>query len=51
MALHVLAILGYAVLQRHDLIRPMITGEKYLPMGTPGPALAAVAVGAAINAL
>ncbi len=63
LALHVLAVLGYAVLKRHDLIRPMITGEKYLPMGTPGPALAspfrallvfviaAVAVGAAINAL
>lgn len=60
--LHVLAVLGYLVLKRHDLVRPMITGEKYLPMGTPGPALAspfrallvflvaAAAVGAAINA-
>jgi hypothetical protein len=53
--------LAYLVLKRHDLIRPMITGEKYLPMGTPGPALAsplravvvfliaALAVGAALN--
>jgi cytochrome b len=61
--LHVVAILAYAVLKRHDLVRPMITGEKYLPMGTRGPALAspfralavlviaAAVVGAAINAL
>ena len=61
--LHVLAVLGYFVLKRHDLVRPMITGEKYLPMGTHGPALAsplralvvfllaAAAVSAAINAL
>lgn len=37
--LHVLAILAFAVLKRHDLVRPMVTGEKYLPMGTPAPAL------------
>jgi len=33
------AILAFAVLKRHDLVRPMVTGEKYLPMGTPAPAL------------
>jgi cytochrome b len=38
--LHILAIMAYAVLKRHDLVRPMITGEKYLPMGTQGPVLA-----------
>jgi cytochrome b len=38
--LHILAILAYAVLKRHDLVRPMLTGEKYLPMGTQGPVLA-----------
>ena len=38
--LHILAILAYTVVKRHDLVRPMVTGEKYLPMGTRGPALA-----------
>jgi cytochrome b len=28
---HVAAILAYAVLKRHDLVRPMITGRKLLP--------------------
>jgi cytochrome b len=61
--LHILAVLAYAVLKRHDLVRPMITGEKYLPRGTRGPmlasplralvvfAIAVLAVGAAVNAL
>jgi len=39
-ALHVLAIIAYAVLKRHDLVRPMITGRKYLPAGIRAPALA-----------
>lgn len=30
-ALHVLAIITYAVLKRHDLVRPMITGKKRMP--------------------
>ena len=30
-ALHVVAIGAYAVLKRHDLVRPMITGKKRLP--------------------
>jgi cytochrome b len=29
--LHVVAIVAYAVLKRHDLVRPMITGKKRLP--------------------
>ena len=37
---HVVAILVYAVLKRHDLVRPMITGRKRLPNATPPPALA-----------
>ena len=28
---HIVAILAYAVLKRHDLVRPMITGRKHLP--------------------
>ncbi|MBP0445512.1 cytochrome b/b6 domain-containing protein [Roseomonas sp. SSH11] len=31
--LHVLAVLAYAVLKRHDLVRPMVTGFKKLPAG------------------
>jgi cytochrome b len=52
-ALHVLAVLGYAVVKRHDLVRPMITGRKRLPSHLPVPrlvnpawALAVVAVAA-----
>ena len=29
--LHIVAILSYALLKRHDLVRPMITGRKMLP--------------------
>jgi len=36
---HVLAIFAYAVLKRHDLVRPMITGRKFLPVGTRAPRL------------
>ena len=30
-ALHILAILAYAAIKRHDLVRPMVTGKKRLP--------------------
>jgi cytochrome b len=30
-AAHILAVLTYAVLKRHDLVRPMVTGRKRLP--------------------
>jgi cytochrome b len=35
--LHVVAIAAYAVLKRHDLVRPMITGKKVLPATVPAP--------------
>ena len=54
-ALHVLAIAAYALLKRHDLVRPMITGRKRLPAELPAPRLAspwrAAAVLAAAAAL
>ena len=52
---HVLAVILYAVVKRHDLVRPMITGRKRLPAATPAPrmvsplaALAVLAVAAGI---
>jgi cytochrome b len=39
-ALHVLAILVYAVAKRHNLLRPMITGWKILPESVPQPHMA-----------
>ena len=33
-ALHLFAIISYAVLKRHDLVRPMVTGKKRLPAAT-----------------
>ncbi len=38
--LHVAAILTYAVLKRHNLVRPMVTGRKWLPADFAPPALA-----------
>lgn len=38
-ALHLLAILAYATVKRHNLLLPMITGRKLLPQGTPPPRL------------
>ena len=29
--LHILAVAAYAVIKRHDLVRPMVTGKKRLP--------------------
>jgi cytochrome b len=39
-ALHVLAILCYAVIKRQNLVLPMVTGTKLLPRGVPEPRLA-----------
>lgn len=39
-ALHVLAVLTYAVLKRHDLVRPMVTGMKKLPESFTAPRMA-----------
>ena len=36
-ALHILAILAYALLKRQDLVRPMVIGRKRLPAATPAP--------------
>lgn len=36
-ALHLLAVLAYAVVGRRDLVRPMITGRKRLRAVTPAP--------------
>jgi len=61
--LHLAAILTYAVLKRHNLVRPMITGRKWLPANfTPPPlahplravallAVAVAVVAAAVNLL
>lgn len=40
MGLHVLAIIAYAVIKKHDLWRPMITGRKRLPGATRQPRMA-----------
>jgi len=37
--LHVLAIVAYAVLKRHNLVRPMVTGTKVMPADTVAPRL------------
>jgi cytochrome b len=36
---HIAAIVAYAVLKRHDLVRPMITGRKQLPDAVTPPML------------
>jgi cytochrome b len=41
--LHVLAVLLYAAVMRHDLVTPMITGCKSLPADTRAPRLASTA--------
>ena len=38
--LHVVAIIAYAVVKRHDLVRPMVTGKKRLPPTTRQPRFA-----------
>jgi len=38
-AIHLLAILAYATVKRHNLLLPMVTGRKILPRGTPPPRL------------
>ncbi len=38
--LHVLAVIAYAVIKKHDLVRPMITGRKRLPGATRQPRMA-----------
>jgi cytochrome b len=38
-AAHVAAIMVYAVVKRHDLVRPMVTGKKHLPGATSPPVI------------
>lgn len=47
-ALHVLAILTYAAAKGQNLLTPMITGSKLLPVGTPAPHLIGPARAAAL---
>ncbi|MFH5924622.1 cytochrome b/b6 domain-containing protein [Roseomonas xinghualingensis] len=56
-ALHILAVLAYALLKRQDLVRPMVTGFKRLPtamagmaprMGSPWLALALLCLAAGV---
>lgn len=51
-ALHVAAVLAYAVVLRQDLVRPMVTGWKRLPATIPAPRMApaARAIGLALAA-
>ncbi len=35
--LHILAVLAYAIIKRHDLVRPMVLGAKRLPADRPAP--------------
>lgn len=39
-ALHVLAIMAYKLVKGHELVMPMLTGEKLLPEGVRAPKLA-----------
>lgn len=50
-ALHLLAILGYAALWRHDLLRPLITGRKRLPGRTRPPRMASSLLALAVLVL
>lgn len=49
-ALHVAAVVAYKLLKGQNLLRPMVTGVKELPAGTPAPRLAHPAFGAALLA-
>ncbi len=49
--LHVLAIAAYALIKRHNLVRPMITGRKRLPGNTRQPRMASSLLAAALVVL
>ncbi len=46
--MHLLAIVTYAVLKRHNLVRPMITGKKRLPGATRAPRIASSILAAGV---
>lgn len=49
--LHVAAILAYALVKRHDLVRPMVLGWKRLPASIPAPRRASLARAALVFVL
>jgi cytochrome b len=49
--LHILAILAYALVRRHDLVRPMVTGTKRLPATTRQPRMASPLKAAGVAAV
>ena len=51
MILHVAAIVAYAVVKKHDLVRPMITGKKRLPAATRAPRMASTALAGVVLAV
>jgi cytochrome b len=48
---HVLAIVAYAMVKKHDLVRPMVTGKKRLPAATPAPGMASPVLAAIVFAV
>ncbi len=49
--IHLLAIIAYAVVKRHNLVRPMITGRKRLPGATRQPRMASPLLALAVLVL
>lgn len=49
--LHILAIIGYAVVKRHNLVRPMVTGKKRMPAATRAPRMASPVLAAVLLAV
>lgn len=45
---HILAVIAYAVVKRHNLLRPMLTGKKRLPAATIAPRMAGTPLAAII---
>lgn len=48
--LHVLAVIAYAVVKRHDLVRPMVTGRKRLPASAAPPRLSGIGLAVLVAA-
>ncbi len=48
--LHILAVLAYAAVKRHDLVRPMVLGWKRLPADAPAPRIGSPLLAATLMA-
>ncbi|GGC57086.1 hydrogenase [Siccirubricoccus deserti] len=48
--LHIAAVLAYALLKRHDLVRPMVTGRKRLPARLAAPRIGSPTLAAGLLA-